>query len=163
MRIWIGTAVALALAGCGGGGSEGEEAKTKTMKPANEYVERLKTLSDDNRGLALRRAVQDTGQSCKKVVTSGYQEEYKNLSVWNLRCTDGDYALFIAPNADVQVRSCADVKTLGLPQCRLPEEAAPSRVDSIVSPWPEGRWFATDESLALGLPAPLRKRLAVPA
>jgi A/G-specific adenine glycosylase len=45
----------------------------------------------------------------------------------------------------------------------LPEEAAPSRVASIVSPWPEGRWFSTDESLALGLPAPLRKRLAVPA
>jgi uncharacterized membrane protein len=114
--------MALALAGCGG--SEGEQAKTKTMKPANEYVERLKTLSDDNRGLALRRAVQDTGQNCKKVVTSGYQEEYKNLSVWNLKCTDGEYALFIAPNADVQVRTCTDAKALGLPQCRIAEEPA---------------------------------------
>jgi hypothetical protein len=118
MRIWIGTALALALAGCGGG-SESQEPKVKTMKPANEYVERLKSLSDDNRGLALRRAVQDTGQQCKKVVASGYQEEYKNLSIWNLKCTDGEYALFIAPNADVQVRSCADAKTLGLPQCRF--------------------------------------------
>ena len=120
-RILIGPALALALAGCGG--SEGGETKTKTMKPANEYVEQLKALSDDNRGLALRRAVQDTGQQCKKVVTSGYQEEYKNLSIWNLKCTDGEYALFIAPNADVQVRSCADVKALGLPQCRFEEEA----------------------------------------
>jgi hypothetical protein len=93
------------------------------MKPANEYVEKLKSLGDDNRGLALRRAVQDTGQQCKRVVTSAYQEEYKNLSIWNLKCTDGEYALFIAPNADVQVRSCTDVKTLGLPQCRFAEEA----------------------------------------
>ena len=117
-RILIG----MALAGCGG--SEGEQAKTKTMKPANEYVERLKSLGDDNRGLALRRAVQDTGQQCKRVVTSAYQEEYKNLSVWNLRCTDGEYALFIAPNADVQVRTCTDVKSLGLPECKLAEEPA---------------------------------------
>jgi uncharacterized membrane protein len=121
-KILIGTALALALSACDG--SEGEHAKTKTMKPANEYVERLKTLSDDNRGLALRRAVQDTGQNCKKVVTSAYQEEYKNLSVWNLKCTDGEYALFIAPNADVQVRTCADAKSLGLPQCRIEEEPA---------------------------------------
>jgi uncharacterized membrane protein len=124
-RIWIGTALALALAGCGG--SEGEQAKTKTMKPANEYVERLKALSDDNRGLALRRAVQDTKQQCKRVVTSAYQEEYKNLSVWNLKCTDGEYALFIAPNADVQVRTCTDAKSLGLPQCKFAEEEAPKK------------------------------------
>ena len=121
MRILIGTALGLALAGCGG--SEGGETKTKSVKPANEYVEQLKALSDDNRGLALRRAVQDTNQACKRVVTSAYQEEYKNLSIWNLKCTDGEYALFIAPNADVQVRSCADVKALGLPQCRFQEEA----------------------------------------
>jgi uncharacterized membrane protein len=122
-RIGIATALIVALAACGGG-SDGGESKTKTMKPANEYVEKLKSLSDANRGLALRRAVQDTGQQCKRVVTSAYQEEYKNLSVWNLKCTDGEYALFIAPNADVQVRSCADAKALGLPQCRFAEEPA---------------------------------------
>ncbi len=117
-----GLALALALGGCDGGAGGGEN-KTKAMKPANEYVERLKRLSEQNRGLALRRAVQDTGQKCKKAVSSGYQEDYKNLSVWTLRCTDGEYALFIAPNADVQVRSCADAKALGLPACRFEEPA----------------------------------------
>jgi A/G-specific adenine glycosylase len=29
----------------------------------------------------------------------------------------------------------------------------------LLAPWPRGRWFALDEALALGLPAPLRKRL----
>jgi uncharacterized membrane protein len=120
----IGIALALTLGGCGG--PEGGETKVKSVKAANEYVDQLKALSDDNRGLALRRAVQDTNQACKRVVASGYQEEYKNLSIWNLKCTDGEYALFIAPNADVQVRSCADVKALGLPQCRF-EEATPKK------------------------------------
>jgi uncharacterized membrane protein len=124
-RILIGSALALALGGCGGA-SDGGETKTKTMKPASEYVDRLKALSDDSRGLALRRAVQDTGQNCKRVTSSGYQEEYKNLSVWNLKCTDGEYALFIAPNADVQVRSCKEVETLGLPKCRI-AEAEPAK------------------------------------
>ena len=121
--IGTGLALLLALGACGGGGADGE-AKTKEVKPANEYVERLKALSEDNRGLALRRAVQDTGQRCKRVESSAYQEQYKNLEVWNLRCSDAEYALFIAPNADVQVRSCADAKALGLPQCRFKEEAA---------------------------------------
>jgi uncharacterized membrane protein len=114
-----GIALLVTLAGCGEG--SGGETKTKSVKAASEYVERLKALSDDSRGLALRRAVQDTNQACKRVVSSGYQEEYKNLSIWNLKCTDGEYALFIAPNADVQVRSCADVKALGLPQCKFAE------------------------------------------
>ena len=119
---FAGLALAAALGACDGG-SGGGETKTKSVKPANEYVERLKGLSELNRGLALRRAVQDTGQNCKKVESSGYQEDYKNLSVWNLRCTDAEYALFIAPNGDVQVRSCTEVKQLGLPECRF-EEAA---------------------------------------
>ncbi len=31
--------------------------------------------------------------------------------------------------------------------------------DAIAATWPRGRWFGVDEALALGLPAPLRKRL----
>ena len=39
--------------------------------------------------------------------------------------------------------------------------ATPARgVAKLTATWPEGRWFAVDEALALGLPAPLRKRLA---
>jgi len=42
----------------------------------------------------------------------------------------------------------------------LPASASARGVARCTSPWLEGRWFAIDEALALGLPAPLRKRLA---
>lgn len=107
----------LALAGCDGGG---EPANTTKVKASSPYVEQLRKLSELNRGLALRRAIQDTGQACKKVDRSGYQEDYKNMSMWTVRCSDGnDWSLFIAPNGDVQVRSCVQSAQLGLPACRF--------------------------------------------
>jgi hypothetical protein len=115
-----GAALMLMLAGCDGGGTT----KTTAVSPSNQYVEKLKALSEANRGLALRRAIQDAGQRCKRVESSGYQENYKNMSVWTARCSDGEWSLFIAPNGDVQVRSCKDVKTLGLPPCRFEAKRA---------------------------------------
>ncbi len=125
MRMMIGAlALTLALGGCDSGGGAGGETKVKRMTVTSEYIDKLKALSNANQGLALRRAVQDSQQRCKRVVQSGYQEDYKNLSVWNLKCTDGEYVLFIAPSGDVQVRSCEHSERLGLPKCRF--EAAPA-------------------------------------
>ena len=116
-------ALMLALAGCDGGG---EPTPTKSIDVVGDtpYIEQLKALSDLNRGLALRRAIQDSGERCKRVEISGYQQDYRNLSMWTARCSDsGDWALFIAPNGDVQVRSCDDAATLDLPACRFEESA----------------------------------------
>ena len=110
------------LAACGSGGSE--QTKTRSITASNPHVEQLKGLSEFNRGMGLRRAVLATNQRCKKVDWSGYQEDYKNLSMWGLDCSDGDYAVFIAPSGDVQVRQCRHLKQLGLPECRLPKAAA---------------------------------------
>ncbi|HEX4235876.1 MAG TPA: A/G-specific adenine glycosylase [Caldimonas sp.] len=41
----------------------------------------------------------------------------------------------------------------------LPTRTSPSALESVLARWPRGRWFAPDDALALGLPAPLRKRL----
>jgi len=41
----------------------------------------------------------------------------------------------------------------------FPETLADDAVAALVAPWPSGRWFAADDALALGVPAPLRKRL----
>jgi len=41
----------------------------------------------------------------------------------------------------------------------LPAPASARTLAPIVERWPRGRWFALDAALALGLPAPLRKRL----
>ncbi len=42
----------------------------------------------------------------------------------------------------------------------LPASASMRSVARCTTAWPEGRWFTIEEALALGLPAPLRKRLA---
>ena len=118
MRIFYAGAALLALAACDGGG--GEPTKMRSVQASNPYVEQLKGLNELNRGLALRRAIQDSGSYCKKVESSGFQENYKNMSMWTARCADGrGWAIFIAPNGDVQVRKCTDAATLELPACRL--------------------------------------------
>jgi hypothetical protein len=117
-------AAILALAGCGGAP---EASNTRQIEVTGDiaYVEQLKALDEMNRGLALRRAIQDSGERCKRVDASGYQQDYENLSMWTARCSDsGDWALFIAPNGDVQVRSCEDAATLELPACRFEKAAA---------------------------------------
>jgi uncharacterized membrane protein len=120
---------ALALAGCGGGGESGGggEGNRRQIKITGDidYEARLRALSEMNRGLALRRAIQDSGQRCKKIEASGYQERYKNMSMWTARCSDtGEFALFIAPNGSIQARKCADAVQLKLPACRVEEAAA---------------------------------------
>ena len=42
----------------------------------------------------------------------------------------------------------------------LPAATSARSVARLTAPWPDGRWFALEDALALGLPAPLRKRLA---
>lgn len=112
------------LAACGSGeGGDAQAHRTAKITASSAYIDQLRALSEANRGLALRRAVQDSRQSCKKAETSGYQQDYKNMSMWSLRCTDGrSYALFIAPNGDVQVRRCEHLAQLGLPACRFGEQ-----------------------------------------
>ena len=119
--IGIAALFALALAGCGDKPAEAPK-ETRKMTASSPFVDQLKGLSELNRGLALRRAIQDSGSTCKKVEKSGYQEDYKNLSMWTARCSDTkDWAIFIAPNGDVQVRKCTDAAQLQLPACRIDE------------------------------------------
>jgi hypothetical protein len=118
-----GVALLLVLGACEDGTPEQNRTE---VKPRNDYVEQLRALSELNRGLGLRRAILDMPDGkCKRVDYSGFQQDYRNLSMWIVRCSDGnDWALFIAPNADVQVRNCHDMKSLGLPECRFPATAA---------------------------------------
>ena len=121
MRAMMLAAAALALAGCGGGDTaDTGAANTTKMTAATPYADKLKTLDEMNRGLALRRAIRDSGQACKRVDRSAYQQDYENLSLWTARCSDsGAWAIFVAPNGDVQVRACKEAAQLGLPECRI--------------------------------------------
>ena len=42
----------------------------------------------------------------------------------------------------------------------FPARTSARTLAPLLARWPEGRWFAVERALALGLPAPLRKRLA---
>jgi hypothetical protein len=89
--------------------------------PANPFSERLQRLDELRRHTVLRRAVLDSGEPCKRVDQAGISGRYKNLVMWTARCVPGgDYAVFIGPDASVQVRDCAELAKLGLPACRLP-------------------------------------------
>lgn len=107
----------LAAAGCDQGPAR--QTKTTKMVVANPFHDGLMTLSELNRSLALRRAVQDAGESCKKIERSAFQGDFKQLKMWTASCgAPRDYALFIAPNGDVQVRRCQHMAELKLPACR---------------------------------------------
>jgi hypothetical protein len=119
-------ALSLGLAACGGG----DGGNVTQVRAANPLSDQLKGMSPLYRDLGLYRAVRDSGQRCKKAVNGAYQQEYRNLAMWTVHCTDsGDWALFIAPNGDVQARRCADLAELKLPACRIapvkPEAPAP--------------------------------------
>jgi hypothetical protein len=108
---------ALALAACEDGAPERQRT---VVRAANPPSDQLKGMSDNGRRLGLYRAVRDSGQRCKRVDAAAYQQEYKNMAMWVARCSDsGDWAVFIAPNGDVQARGCRHAGTLGLPECRL--------------------------------------------
>lgn len=113
-----------ALAACGDAGSGANDAQGNVAAPSpsrpNAFHDRLMTLGETDRALALRRAVQDDGGSCRRVLSSAYQEEYKDMRMWTLRCQNGrDWAIFVGASGRVQARSCADNAKLGLPVCRL--------------------------------------------
>jgi hypothetical protein len=118
MRAWpYLAALGLILAGCEDGAPERNVTK---VVAANPFSDQLKTLSEPTRHLGLYRAIRDVGQRCKRVDRGAYQQQYKTMAMWTAHCTDtGDWALYIAPNGDVQASPCAHAKELGLPECRV--------------------------------------------
>ncbi|HYD14222.1 MAG TPA: hypothetical protein VEC11_15360 [Allosphingosinicella sp.] len=87
---------------------------------ANEGSDRLKALNPMNKRVGLLRAIQQSGFACRGgVLTGAYQQQYQNLAMWVALCADGkNYAVFIAPTDDVQVRNCSEHEQLSLPACR---------------------------------------------
>ena len=117
MRIWaISATIGMLLAGCEDGSPERNVTR---VVAANPYSDQLKALSEPTRYLGLYRALRDNGLRCKRVDRGAYQEQYKTMAMWTAHCTDsGDWAIYIAPNGDVQARPCRDARELGLPECK---------------------------------------------
>lgn len=106
----------LLLAACEDGTPEQNVA---SVKAANPYSDQLAAMTPLYRNLGLWRAIRDAPQRCKRVDSGAYQQAYRNMAMWSAHCTDtGQWAIFIAPNGDVQVRPCADASSIGIPACR---------------------------------------------
>ena len=119
----MGTLLALAACDSGTGDRQQPSGGTTKISVSNPFHEQMKGLSPLNRALALKRAIQDSGQRCTRMLGSAYVGQYERMHVWNGRCQkpDRDFAVFIAANGEVQVRDCKDVASLGLPACKEPE------------------------------------------
>ncbi|MBA3677397.1 MAG: hypothetical protein H0W74_08345 [Sphingosinicella sp.] len=114
-----GLAVLASLAACDDG-APAPNVKKIQVADSGAYLDKLRGLSPQNRDLVLRRAVQDADLTCKRVKSSAESGRYENMVMWTLRCEgDDDWAVFIAPSGDAQVRSCGDLGQLGLPTCKL--------------------------------------------
>ena len=108
----------LALSACGDTSPPGNGGIQ--INVASEGSERLKGLNPLNRRIGLLRAIQQSGFRCRGgVLTGAYQQQYQNLAMWVALCGDGkNYAVFIAPTDDIQVRDCTEHAQLNLPLCR---------------------------------------------
>jgi hypothetical protein len=90
-----------------------------TIGPEQQQLHQLDAL---NLAIALKRAIYDSGFSCRQIAKAGYVGPYKNLDEWTAHCTDGrDWAIFAGPDGSAQVRDCADVARFGLPKCEIHE------------------------------------------
>jgi hypothetical protein len=117
-------AVSGLLAGCN------DSQPTQPKQPIvvrSEAQDRLHQLDDLNRAIALKRAIYDSGFTCKRVTTSGYVQEVQNLSMWTASCDDGnDWAIFAGPDGSAQVRRCQDLAEFKLPACTIKPAAKPA-------------------------------------
>ena len=113
----------IVIAACESGEPAANRTQIKVENPMHDGLMRLNSL---NQRLALMRAIRDNGRRCGRVDGARYQEDYRGMAMWIALCEDSrHWAVFIAPNGDTQVRNCADMHQLSLPQCRPVTPAPP--------------------------------------
>jgi len=122
-----GFSAMLMLAGCSQSQTQSQpenqaqqpQSSSARIGPEQEQLHHLDAL---NLAIALKRAIYDSGFSCRKIDKAGYVGPYKNLDEWTAHCTNGrDWAIFAGPDGSAQVRDCADVAQFGLPKCEIHE------------------------------------------
>jgi len=126
MRLIPVALLILPLAACDQGSSAPPPTQNITVR--SDGQDRIHQLNDLNRAIALKRAILDSGNECRRVTKSGFVGEYKNMSYWTASCEDKfnrtrDWALFIGADESVQIRLCEDVAKVGLPACVIKPQA----------------------------------------
>jgi hypothetical protein len=122
--------LAVSLAACGG--DRGDPGAAAVNEPQimvrSAEQDRLHELDDMGRDIGLKRAILASGLRCRRVIQSGYVQEYNRLSLWTANCDDGrSWGIFVGPDGSAQVRPCKDMQQLGLPECRINPNRRPTR------------------------------------
>ncbi|HMI20268.1 MAG TPA: hypothetical protein VK533_12050 [Sphingomonas sp.] len=94
------------------------QAAVTIANPASDQMARLSVIQ---RKGALRAALLDSGVPCERVEKTNIQGPWANTILWRAKCSGdprNDYAVFVGPDASVQVRYCAEMAELKLPKCR---------------------------------------------
>lgn len=125
----------LALAACADGrdaelpSEEANAQNEQRITMLNEHHEQLMQLPPNAQRLAMMRAIRGTRNRCQRVDNAGYQQEYLNMRMWVAQCgvEEKMFAVYIAPNSDVQVRDCAQAGQLSLPRCEGLPPAVPTQ------------------------------------
>lgn len=115
----FGTMAALTLlvSACNEAAAPPAEQPTVSQSAEQRQMHRLNEL---DRAIGLKRAILASGYRCQRIDRSGYVQEYGNLSMWTANCSDKRaWAIFIGPDASVQVRPCEDMAEFKLPACAI--------------------------------------------
>lgn len=94
------------------------------IKVTSEDQQRLHQLDALNLAIALKRAIYDAGQTCRRVTDAGFVGTYENLDMWTAHCVydngaERDFAIFAGPDGSAQVRDCGDIDASAMPACTI--------------------------------------------
>jgi len=119
MRLIATSVLLVGLAACGDqhAAQQTNEQQIAVRSPEQDRLHQLDTLGRD---IGLKRAIQDSGMTCRRVIRSGYVQEFNTLSMWTAECTGNrNWAIFVGPDGSAQVRPCQDMAKFKLPECRI--------------------------------------------
>ena len=121
MRLTLSiTALAFLASGCD---QSSQPAPKPQIKVQSAEQKRMHQLNEMDRAITLKRAIYDSGFTCKRIERSGYVQDHGNLSMWTAHCADKrDWAIFVGPDSSVQVRPCKDLAQLKLPACIIRDD-----------------------------------------
>ena len=98
-----------------------QDAPLAKQPKASDFTHRMFELRPIQRAAAIRGAITENGQWCKRVTKLGYQGPFKNLEMWVAQCGPKpmvDYGLFIGPDGSVQISTCGDLIKVRWPACK---------------------------------------------
>ena len=89
--------------------------------PPNPFHDRLLRMDQTARNAVFRRTIRESGLACKRVVSSRFQQPYKNLMMWTVECDPKrSIAIYVGTDSSVQARYCQQSAQLKLPACARP-------------------------------------------